>query len=170
MTHTFLQDGEVSAADIEELIRLSEEGLLRWQEDDTKPAYYAEPANSAANRQIGTSLRGLRIGFIPQRGWYYLRLTGDHHEYLEGEVGDELKQLVDCLFEQARKAIRIGGILKSPHDREEWCQWCGKVTSHREVHDAPYGLAGATMADSDRKICLSCERDDVANLLPDDTG
>lgn len=164
-TYTFMATGEISLADIQRIVELTEAGSLRWSEASSALAYLAMPASlEAANRLeareqiLGANLRGTRLGHTPASDWHYLRLTADSgtQYYVDRDSAADLIAAVDLLDRTVMRAISYGGTLASAHDTPSHCEVCQADTPHRALCDRPHGLAGAIMAGSERLVCLRC--------------
>lgn len=166
--YTFFEKGDISPNDLERLIELTDKGVLKWRASNTAYSLIGEPASregldsqQASALTVGANLRGIHLGYNPSTSkWHFLRLTqdGGARHYVEEGAPAELMELTDRLYEQAQKAVRLGGLLASESDMPIACEECGAETPHRNLVDRPYGLEGAVMAGSERLTCVVCEK------------
>lgn len=174
--YTFFEKGDISPKDLERLIELTDNGVLKWRASNTAYSLIGEPVSreglnsqQASAKTVGANLRGIYLSYTPStHKWHFLRLTNDGgaRHYVEEGAPAELMELTDRLYEQARKAVRLGGLLASENDVILACRECSAETPHRHLVDRPYGLAGAVMAGSERLTCIVCENSVPPSALP----
>lgn len=101
------------------------------------------------------------------RGEYDMFRTGSGSKTRAGRLRDEVNELGVALG-QAASAF-TGEQLYEKRDQEgrvlAHCRVCEKESPFAQVIDAPYGMAGAYMAGSERLICIVCKED---TLYPGD--
>jgi hypothetical protein len=166
--YAFMEAGEIRLSDVQRLIELTQQGVLVWRGSSGRYAMSAEPVTGEAldwaavsAELVGANLRGVRIGWNPSTDkLHFLRLTDHGHEqhYVEAGSSPELMAAGEELHQLGRRALRLGGRLTRGEEGDvRPCSTCEQDTEHMHLHDAPYGLAGATMAGSERYVCTVCE-------------
>lgn len=108
MNYRFMSDGSIQEDDLLRIQALTRTGDLVWSKSDGYYAINAHPASPEARadqavseRIIGENLKGVRIGFDPEKGeWLYMRMTShyDVHEYIEPGSNEHLYKYVNGLI------------------------------------------------------------------------
>ncbi len=111
MAYTFLSSGEVSVADVVQLIRLTISGRLRWvhsQEFFFFSAYMGTsrkfPGRKPSKEEIGQNISGARFGYHRRcrtHGFHYLSIFDEQKQThaVEGAVSGKMLAAVNMLFE-----------------------------------------------------------------------
>lgn len=165
--YTFFADGQIQRADLKRLLVLTQNGSLIWRAGGGR-ALNGYPASQAAKddqialeEEIGANLKGIRVGYdSSDETWRYLLLSDGECKthYIEKGSNEDLFDLVDQLFELAKVADRLGGTLAlTVDDSLGFCQRCQGETPHRYLVDCPYGILGAVILGSRRRVCITCE-------------
>jgi hypothetical protein len=155
--HVFLQSGQIEVADINEVLDLAAVGWLEWGSDSRSLAFGSNVDYSMGNDvAVSKNLLEVRVGYTPSDALNYLRMKDANQElyYVEDGSDEELLSLAGRVLRVAQVAMTVYGGRLSGTIQD--CGDCERPTGHISLYDAPYGIAGAKMAGSERIECVSC--------------
>ena len=156
--HEFVRSGAIDEADLKQILNWTADGTLEWGQAHNISAIGSNVGYSTT-QELATkfNLKEIQIGYHPDtKVSHYLRLTdssGERHYVEEGSMPE--------LLSLARRAFIIGKIAVSTErgrltGETKECDGCVQQTVHIKLCDAPYGIEGAIMANSERIECAIC--------------